>query len=215
MDRCRRRRRAPPELSAPSTPADVRVGIEKPGHGDEIRESVGGNPAAAISNQRKTVEALGSFELVAQVDPSISYTAQLATLWSRRRLSTRRRASPVAGADRHQVGHRLRLRRGLRPVHPGGREPSSGVGRHRGLGALLGLGQRLALRREVTTQEGIATPLDVLDKPTLDDLFEVISRGSRVSLDTVRRRANGALYLRPPGAEVAVLLEERLGGPTR
>jgi anaerobic selenocysteine-containing dehydrogenase len=161
--------------------------------------SLNGNPAAAIPDQLKVVEALESLELLVQVDIKMSATAQLAdyVIAPTMQLEVAACTSMGDGLSRSFVG----IGNGApwaQYTHAVA-TPPPGSDLVEEWEFLYGLAQRLDLQL-VFTQMGTdiePVALDMQHKPTTDELLDIATTGSRVPLDEVRRHPHGALFPDP------------------
>lgn len=169
------------ELPATTLPDE----ILEPGS-DRVRALVviGGNPAVAIPDQDRVVEALRSLELLVTIDPWMSETARLA---------------------HYVVAPTMALER---PDHTGWIEAAQTVPLAQYSPAILprpgdvvddwevfwGLAEHMGLLVELGPFD---TAVPGENKPTTDELLEVFTRRGRLPLDTVKAHPHGLLF-EPP-----------------
>jgi anaerobic selenocysteine-containing dehydrogenase len=167
--------------------------ILTPGEG-QVRAliSVDGNPAVAFPDQLKITRALRSLELLVQVDPFMSRTAELAhyiiaptmpletaAVSSMLEFMTRRATGYGLGQSYAQYADAL--------VSP---PPDSDLIEEWKF--LLGVTQRLGLPYAIRAANGQRIELDPL--PSTEQLLEQVTAGSRVPLDRIRQFPGGALF---------------------
>jgi anaerobic selenocysteine-containing dehydrogenase len=166
--------------------------------------SCGGNPVAAFPGQLQTIDAMGHLDLLVQVDPFLSQTAVLADYVIAPRMSPE-----MAGHTLKVEGSSITYATGYGfpadyaqysdPIV----EPPAGSEVVEDWEVFYGLAQRLDLPLVVTTAGGEKVPLDMQAAPTPDELVTLLSRGSRVPLDEVKRYPHGAFFPTDPPAVVA------------
>jgi anaerobic selenocysteine-containing dehydrogenase len=159
--------------------------------------SCAGNPVAAFPDQRKTAAAMRALDLLVQIDPWMSATAQLAHYVIAPRLSLETAgvslmydydaAQGVAGGPVDGAAH---YSPAVVEPPPGSQliyewEFFYGVARRLGLQLSLGGG----LFGAATT-----TPLDMAARLSTDEMLELLCAGSRVPLDEIKRHPGGMTY---------------------
>jgi anaerobic selenocysteine-containing dehydrogenase len=174
--------------------------LEGPG---QIRAliSCGGNPVAAWPDQQRTLEAFRQLELLVQIDPWMSATATRAHYV----------IAPKMGLEVPATTQWLDVLEGK--VTMGGYEAHGQytpaiVDAPAGSDLIeewefyYGLAQRLGLQLKlhpVLQHAGLApVELDMVNKPTTDELLELTTAGSRISLAQIKAHSHGALYPDPP-----------------
>ncbi|MCU1346377.1 MAG: anaerobic dehydrogenase [Acidimicrobiia bacterium] len=188
-----------------------------PGDG-QIRALISscGNPATAWPDQDRTLAALNSLDLLVQVDPWMSQTAQLAHYVIAPPMPLEVPASSI-GFDFQSLGA---------PAYgaemPLGQYTDAIVSRPPGSDLVeeweffYGLAQRLRLKLEVSSFIGkplVPFSLDMVEKPSSAELLELISTGSRIPLSEVKRFPSGAafdepaVYVAPADADCAARLD--------
>jgi anaerobic selenocysteine-containing dehydrogenase len=161
--------------------------------------SLNGNPAAAIPDQIKVVEALEALELLVQVDIKMSATAQLAdyVVAPTMQLEVPACSSMNDGLSRSFVGIGNGGPWGHYTKAVATPPPGSDVVEEWEF--LYGLAQRLGLELSFAHlgTDLPPTPIDMVVKPTTDELLDIITAGSRVPLDEVKEHPHGAMFPEP------------------
>jgi anaerobic selenocysteine-containing dehydrogenase len=161
--------------------------------------SCAGNPVAAFPNQLKTIEAMRDLELLVQIDPWMSQTARLAHYV----IAPRMALESVGATLMHEYGAVTGF---AGPVDAAAMYSPALV--HEPPDAELvdewevyyGLARRLGLQLNFGggLLAGASSTLDMEQKPTTDDLLDMMCSGSRIPLDRVRRSGRCELYPDPP-----------------
>jgi anaerobic selenocysteine-containing dehydrogenase len=173
--------------------------------------SCGGNPLAAFPDHEQTVRAFERLDLLVQVDPFMSQTAELADYVIAPRMTPEMigitikiESSPkqyATGygypADYAQYSDAI--------VDP---PPDSEVIEDWEL--FYGLAQRMRLDLTVTNQAGQPVPLDMTQPPRPDELVDLLMAGSRVPLDRIKASPGGGYF----PADPPVIVAERQDGWT-
>jgi anaerobic selenocysteine-containing dehydrogenase len=171
--------------------------------------SCGGNPLAAFPDHEQTVRAFDRLDLLVQVDPFMSQTAELAdyviapTMTPEMiGITIKIESSPkqyATGygypADYAQYSDAI--------VEP---PPDSEVIEDWEL--FYGLAQRMRLDLTVTNQAGQSVPLDMTQPPPPDELVDLLMAGSRVPLDQIKASPGGGYF----PAEPPVIVAEKQDG---
>ncbi|MGE0308015.1 MAG: molybdopterin-dependent oxidoreductase [Acidimicrobiia bacterium] len=159
-----------------------------------------GNPATARPDQRKTIAALRSLDLFVQIDPWMSQSARLAHYVIAPRMPLEMAASSV-GKDFQALASPAY---GPESAHgqytPAVVDPPLGSEVVEDWELFYALAQRMGLDLEVSSFLGKPiTPfhVDMTDTPSTDDLLEMLSRGSRIALEEVKRHPRGADFSEP------------------
>jgi anaerobic selenocysteine-containing dehydrogenase len=164
--------------------------------------SLAGNPAAAWPNQQKVLSALESLDLMVQIDPWMSHSSQVADYVIAPKL-------PLETADISQWQDWLGLwNTGFGPLVSHGQyteavvEPPAGSDVIEDWEFLYGLAQRMGVDLRVETwaydYAGIEPfDVDMKTKPTSDELFELLTKNSRIPLTEVKRHPHGQRYPEP------------------
>ncbi len=171
---------------------------------------VGGNPAVSWPDQRRAVEALRSLELLVTIDVEMSATARLAhyVIAPRLSLEVPGFSLPLEGYEQFYLatGHAEPYARYTPAVvePPPGADVLEEWEVFYGLARRMGLGLRLVAPRAevgVLRDRRRSIELDMERKPTTDEIYERMARGSRVPLAEVKRHPHGLLA---PGEAVIV-----------
>jgi anaerobic selenocysteine-containing dehydrogenase len=185
-----------------------------PGEG-QIRAlfNIGGSPMMAWPDQRKTREALESLELFVTTDVEYSATARMADY-------------VVATKMTFETPSMTQVTEVIKYFHPGYGfrapyaqytpaliESPAGSDLIEDWQLYYRVAQRLGLALNVVNVFGRmgahleapiqVVPLDMEREPTTDDLYEIMCRGSHISLDEVKRHSHGHVF--------EELLEQRVG----
>ena len=176
-----------------------------PGEG-QIRAllNVGGSPMMAWPDQRKTHEALESLDLFVTTDVEYSATARMADY-------------VVATKMTFETPSMTQVTEVIKYFHPGYGfrapyaqytpaliNPPEGADLIEDWQLYYRVAQRLGLSLNVVNVFGRmgahleapiqVTPLDMEHEPTTDDLYEIMCRGSHISLDEVKRFPHGHVF---------------------
>lgn len=168
--------------------------------------SVGGNPMSAWPDERKTEQALRSLDLLVQFDAQMSATAKIADY-------------VIATPMQLEVPGATYLGEALKYEHPNRgyefpwaqytpaicRRPAHSdlIETHE---VFFRIAQKMGVQVEWTNAYGRGTftenppditPFDMRHIPTLDDLWELTTRRSRVSLSEVKRHPHGKTFHMP------------------
>ncbi|MGE3328650.1 MAG: molybdopterin dinucleotide-binding protein, partial [Acidimicrobiia bacterium] len=151
-------------------------------------------------DQRKTIAALRSLDLFVQIDPWMSQSARLAHYVIAPRMPLEMAASSV-GKDFQALASPAY---GPESAHgqytPAVVDPPLGSEVVEDWELFYALAQRMGLDLEVSSFLGKPiTPfhVDMTDTPSTDDLLEMLSRGSRIALEEVKRHPRGADFSEP------------------
>jgi anaerobic selenocysteine-containing dehydrogenase len=166
--------------------------------------SHGGNPVAAWPDQLKTIDAMRALDLLVQIDAKMSATARLADY-----VIAVKHPLEMAGmtlTQEYLSGYAV----GFGTTAPYAQyspalvEPPPDSDLIEDWELFYGLGRRMGLELVVRpvsflgTVRVPGTPLDMVHKPTTDELFDMVTAGSRIPLDEVRRHPEGRIYADPP-----------------
>ncbi len=168
---------------------------------------VAGNPVAAWPDQRLTIQALRSLELLVQVDPWPSQTAELAHYVLAPKLPLEMESSSL------YTDYMAQIAPGYGTIEPWGQhtpaivDPPPGAEVVEDWEVFFGLAARLGLQLrlggdvirsfdvEGAPISGVA--LDMQCTPRTEDLLELLSAGSRVPLAEVKQHPRGAVFTEP------------------
>ena len=153
---------------------------------------VGGNPMAAWPDQLRTYEAMKSLALGVTLDIKMSATAKLCNYVIAPKLSLE---SPSITKPNEALTFY-----GVSPGYPEPYaqyapvvvEPPAGADVIEEWEFFYGLAQRMELQLNV---EG--TNVDMVNKPTSDEVLEMLTRGSRVPLSEVKKHPHGHIFSDP------------------
>ena len=187
--------------------------ILQPGDG-QVRALIswGGNPAVAFPDQQKTVSALKSLDLLVSIDPWMSATARHAHYVIAPKM-------PLEAASMTSMLDSLALRAtgyGLGDAYgqytPAVSRPPDGADVIEDwqffYGLMVRMGYPVMVRPAGATKR--VAPIAVDREPTTEELLEILARGSRVPLATVRSYPGGNLF--PAGRPVVGPPSERENG---
>jgi anaerobic selenocysteine-containing dehydrogenase len=166
--------------------------------------SCGGNPLAAFPDHEQTVRALDRLDLLVQVDPFLSQTAELADYV----------IAPTMTPE--MIGITIKIESAPRQYATGYGystdyaqyttavvDPPPGAEVIEDWELFYGLAQRMRLDLRVTSQAGRSIPLDMTTRPAPDELVALLMDGSRVPLDQIKAHPGGAFFPADPPVVVA------------
>jgi anaerobic selenocysteine-containing dehydrogenase len=194
--------------------------ILTPGDG-QIRAMfvVNGNPASAVTDQLQVIEALESLELLVTTDVVLSVTARRAhyNLAPKIQVETPSMLGdfpPSAYANSY-----MGLRDAYAHYAPALIDPPPGSEVIEEWEMYYGIAQRMAIQLALSPAKIYSSsppprvavqytppPLDMVNKPTTDDILKVIASAGRVPFEEVKRHPSGALF--PPDPPVIVQAKE-------
>jgi anaerobic selenocysteine-containing dehydrogenase len=198
--------------------------ILTPGEGQiKALISLGGNPLNSVPDQAKMHRALESLDLLVCTDVQMSPTARFADYVIAPRL-----AMEMPGTTLFlELGSLLANGQGppdsYAQYSPAIVEPPAGSEVVAQWELLYGLAQRLGLELRLTPGAGDTLPagppvaLDMVNKPTDDELLEIVHAGSRITLREIKQRPHGdffpdpAVYVQPAAPDWAGHLQ--VGNP--
>ena len=154
--------------------------------------SVGGNPMAAWPDQLKTYEAMKKLDLNVTLDIKMSATAKLADYVIPPRLGLEAPAISQPNEFIWFYGASTGFPEPYAMYQPQIVEPPAGSDLVEEWAFFYGLAQRMGLQ---LTLNGV--DLDMVNKPTTDDIFEILCRGSRIPLDEVKKYPHGHIFEDP------------------
>jgi anaerobic selenocysteine-containing dehydrogenase len=151
--------------------------------------SVGGNPMAAWPDQLKTFAAMKRLELNVSLDIKMSATAKLAdyVLPPKIGLETPAMTQPNEGIWFY--GFSTGFPEPYAMYQPSLTQPPAGARLLEEWEVFFGLAQRLGLTLRFAGEQ-----LDMTNKPTTDELFERMCRGSRIPLEEVKLHPHGHIF---------------------
>jgi anaerobic selenocysteine-containing dehydrogenase len=166
--------------------------------------SCGGNPLAAFPDHEQTVRAFERLDLLVQVDPFMSQTAELADYVIAPKMTPEMigitikiESSPKQYATGYGYPADYAQYSGAIVEPP----PDSEVIEDWEL--FYGLAQRMRLDLTVTNQAGQSVPLDMTEPPPPDELVDLLMAGSRVPLDQIKASPGGGYFPADPPVIVA------------
>jgi len=180
-----------------------------PGEG-QVRAllSHGGNPVAAWPDQLKTIEAMKALDLLVQIDATMSATAKLAdyVIAVKHPLEMPGITLTQEYLSSYAVGFGTTAP--YAQYTPALVDPPAGSDVIDDWTFFYGLAQRLGVQLTIKPVSFSGTvriagqPMNMDEQPTTDELFDMVTRGSRIPLDEIRKHPEGRLYPDPP-VEVA------------
>ncbi len=152
--------------------------------------SVGGNPMAVWPDQLKTYEAMKILDLNITLDIVMSATAKLADYVVAPKLSLEQPSMTIL----HEAlwimnGASAGYPEPFAQYHPAIVPPPIGSDLLEEWEFFYGLAQRMGLSLRFSGEL-----LDMENKPSIDDLFEILTRGSRVPLSEVKKYPHGHIF---------------------
>lgn len=176
-----------------------------PGDG-QIRAlfNVGGSPMMAWPDQRRTREALESLELLVTTDVEYSATARLADYV----VATKMTFETPSMTQTTEIIKYFHPGYGFRSPYaqytPALLDPPAGADLIEDWQLYYRVAQQLGLSLNVVNVFGKigahleapidVIPLDMVNEPTTDDLYQIMCRGSHVPLEEVKRHAHGHVF---------------------
>lgn len=172
-------------------------------HDDRIRAliCVGGNPVSGIPDKGKVVRALNALELLVTIDPWMSETSRLAdvviapTMWLETPTLSMGADIITFMAPGYGMSGPYGCYAPAAVAHPQGSDLVDDWEFFYLLAREMGLPLQLA---NVLFMEAPPMSLDMTSQPSQDELFELLTTGSRVPLEEVKRHPHGALFPDPP-----------------
>jgi anaerobic selenocysteine-containing dehydrogenase len=166
--------------------------------------SCGGNPLAAFPDHEQTVRAFERLDLLVQVDPFMSQTAELADYVIAPKMTP------------EMIGITIKIESSPKQYATGYGYPADYA---QYSGAIVeppadseviedwelfyGLAQRMRLDLTVINQAGQSVPLDMTEPPPADELVDLLMVGSRVPLDQIKASPGGGYFPADPPVVVA------------
>ena len=162
---------------------------------------LGGNPMMAWPDQKKTHAALKKLELLVTLDIKMSATAKLAHYVVAPRVGYEVPGLSLPNETLSFFGVGFGYTQPYAMYAPQLVEPPAGSDLIEDWELFYGLAQQLGVQLKLSSSfswgpaasEG-PTPLDMQRKPSTDELYELLCKGSRVPLATVKAAGRGALY---------------------
>lgn len=151
--------------------------------------NVGGNPMAAWPDQLKTYDAMKALELNVCLDPKLSATAKLAHYVMPTKLGMECAAMSMPNEGIWFYGLSTGYPDPYAMYQPKIVDPPKGSDMIEEWEFFYGLAQRMGLQLEFAEQM-----LDMENKPTTDDLFEMMTAGSRIPLSEVKKYPHGHIF---------------------
>jgi len=166
--------------------------------------SHGGNPVAAWPDQLKTIEAMGALDLSVQIDAKMSATARLAdyVIAVKHPLEMPGISLTQEYLSAYAVGFGTTAP--YAQYTPALVEPPEAADVIEDWEFFYGLAQRLGVQltiKPVSFSGPVRVAgqaMDMVEKPSTDDLFDMVTKGSRIPIDEVRRATAGAIFADPP-----------------
>jgi anaerobic selenocysteine-containing dehydrogenase len=175
------------------TPAALAEEILLEGEGQvKALISVGGNPMAAWPDQLKTYEAMKKLALNVTLDIKMSATARLADYVIPPRLGLEAPAITQPNEFIWFYGFSTGYPEPYAQYQPKIVEPPAGSDLLEEWEFFYGLAQRMGLQLRLNGQD-----VDMVRKPSTDDIFEMLCRGSRIPLSEVRKYPHGHIFEDP------------------
>jgi anaerobic selenocysteine-containing dehydrogenase len=170
--------------------------------------SCGGNPLAAFPDHEQTFRALQRLDLLVQVDPFMSQTADLADYVIAPKMTPEMIGITIkieSAPSQYATGYGYAADYAQYSDPVVGPPPGSEVIEDWEL--FYGLAQRMHLDLRVSNQAGQPVPLDMTKPPAPDELVALLMSGSRVPLDEIRARPGGGFFPADPPVVVAAKQE--------
>jgi anaerobic selenocysteine-containing dehydrogenase len=164
---------------------------------------LGGNPMMAWPNQEKTHRAMQKLELLVTLDIELSATSQMADYVIATRLTLETPGMTQPAEMLKFFGPTLGFIRPYAQYAKRLLEPPEGADLIEEWEFFYGLAQRMGVPLSLVGFYGwgrhvesppIVTPLDMERKPTTDEIYEIITKGSRIPLDEVKRHPHGHIF---------------------
>jgi anaerobic selenocysteine-containing dehydrogenase len=166
--------------------------------------SCGGNPLAAFPDHEQTVRAFERLDLLVQVDPFMSQTAELADYVIAPKMTPEMIGITIkieSSPKQYATGYGYLADYAQYSDAIVGPPPDSEVIEDWEL--FYGLAQRMRLDLTVTNQAGQPVPLDMTEPPPPDELVDLLMAGSRVPLDQIKASPGGGYFPADPPVVVA------------
>jgi anaerobic selenocysteine-containing dehydrogenase len=171
--------------------------------------SCGGNPLAAFPDHEQTFRALQRLDLLVQVDPFMSQTADLADYVIAPKMTPEMIGITIkieSAPSQYATGYGYAADYAQYSDAVVDPPPDSEVIEDWEL--FYGLAQRMHLDLRVTNQAGQPIPLDMTEPPAPDELVALLMGGSRVPLDQIKARPGGGFF---PADPLVIVAEKQDG----
>lgn len=162
-----------------------------------------GNPVAAWPDQKKTIAAMNKLELLVHVDIKMSATARLADYVIAPKVSYEVPTLSLAVEHLENFSYHWGLCEPFGMYAPALVSPPQGSDLIEEWEFYYGLAQRLGIslfsfpmqsRTATTREERDFVMLDMENKPSSDEMLELLCSRSRIPLDEVKKHPDGALF---------------------
>ena len=179
--------------------------ILEPGEGQvRILLSHGGNPVAAWPDQLKTIDAMAALDTLVQIDTKMSATARVAdyVIAVKHPLEMPGITLTQEYLSAYAIGFGTTAP--YAQYTPALAEPPEGSDLIEDWEFFYGLAQRMGVQLAIKPVSFSGTvriagkPMDMIDKPSTDELFALVTTGSRIPLEEVRKHPAGAIFADPP-----------------
>jgi anaerobic selenocysteine-containing dehydrogenase len=175
--------------------------ILMPGEGQvKALISLGGNPMAAWPDQQKTFDAMNALELNITLDIKMSATAKLAdyVIAPTLSLEVAGMTLPTESLTPYAMGYPEPYAQYSPPIV----DPPAGSDVLEEWEFFYGLAQRMGLPLTIAAayewgpdaEHPALTEIDMKSKPSSDDLFEALTKGSRIPLSEVKKYPEGHVF---------------------
>ncbi len=151
--------------------------------------SVGGNPMAAWPDQLKTYEAMKKLDLNVTLDIKMSATAKMADYVIPPRLGLEAPAMSQPNEFIWFYGFSTGYPEPYGMYQPRITDDPKGSDLVEEWEFFWEIGRRMGLQLRVNGAD-----IDMVNKPTTDDIFEILCRGSRITLDEVKKYPSGHIF---------------------
>jgi anaerobic selenocysteine-containing dehydrogenase len=166
--------------------------------------SCGGNPLAALPDHEQTFRAFERLDLLVQVDPFMSQTAELADYVIAPKMTPEMIGTTIrieSSPSMYATGYGFPADYAQYSEAVVDPPPGSEVIEDWEL--FYGVAQRMHLDLHLTSQSGESVRLDMNDRPAPDELVALLMAGSRVPLDQIKACPSGAFFPADPPVVVA------------
>jgi anaerobic selenocysteine-containing dehydrogenase len=174
--------------------------------------TIGGNPMRAWPDQKKTLAAMRALDLHVVVEPRLTDTARLAHYVLAPKLPLETPGSTLATENLLTVSPALGYSEAYGQYAPAVAEPPPGSDLREDWEFFYGLAQRMGLELEAAAGVfpimGVARPrtkLDMACKPDSDEILDIVTQGSWIPLERLRREPEKVVF----GDEEEVIVQPR------